>query len=347
MKSKLVLTLCASAALVCALAAGSINPALAAAPSSKQQDDKAKDKDKPAPISEGEQQALNKINTATTAADKLKAANEYAKKYNKSTKRMDVAKHVAFEIGKTTDHAQRLTLAADYNKTFNQPAEADLIKPALIESYFNTNKFDEALTESQKYLEKNPNDVFVHTQIAWAAATQAQKQAATPKLMQAGTQSAAKSVELMEQDKMPEGVDAEYWKNYRNAWLPRLYQAHGVMLMAGNDKAKAREMLEKAAGIDQYDPPTLMMLVNLSNEEYQELAKQYQTNKKSDLLNQAVAKMDETIDWMARAVAATEGNAQYQQLNSQLRDNLKQYYEFRHEGKLDGMKELIEKYKKK
>lgn len=343
MNRKLVLTLCVSIALVCAVESFHIAPV--AAHIITQQDNKAKEN---APkISEAEQQALTKIKTASSAADKLKAANEYVKKYAKSPKRTEVANHVAFEIGKVPDHAQRLTLAAEYAKTFNQPAEADLLKPALIESYFGTNKFDEALTESAKYLEKNPNDIFVHTQVAWAAAMQAQKQTATPKLMQAGTQSAAKAVALMEQDQKPEQVDAEYWQNYRNAWLPRLYQAHGVMLMVGNDKVKAREMLEKAAGIDAYDPPTLMMLVNLSNEEYQELAKRYQTDRKSDLLNQALAKLDETMDWMARAISATEGNAQYQQLNQQLRDNLKQYYEFRHEGKTEGMNALIEKYKKK
>ena len=47
------------------------------------------------------------------------------------------------------------------------------------------------------------------------------------------------------------------------------------------------------------------------------------------------------------AVAATEGNAQYQNVNVQLMDNLKSYYEFRHDGKSDGLKELIAKYKKK
>ena len=57
--------------------------------------------------------------------------------------------------------------------------------------------------------------------------------------------------------------------------------------------------------------------------------------------------MDEAIDWMARAVGATEGIAQMQQVNQQLRENLQAYYGFRHDGKTDGMAGLIEKYKKK
>jgi len=57
--------------------------------------------------------------------------------------------------------------------------------------------------------------------------------------------------------------------------------------------------------------------------------------------------MDEAIDWMARAIAVTEGQAQYQTVTDQLKENLKQYYGFRHDGKTDGMNELIQKYKKK
>jgi hypothetical protein len=64
------------------------------------------------------------------------------------------------------------------------------------------------------------------------------------------------------------------------------------------------------------------------------------------LLNEALQKMDELIEWLARAAAATEGNAQYQPVNAQVMDQLKEYYSFRHEGKTDGLTGLILKYKK-
>ena len=57
--------------------------------------------------------------------------------------------------------------------------------------------------------------------------------------------------------------------------------------------------------------------------------------------------MDEVIDYLARGVAACEGNAQLKPTQDELMENLKQYYSFRHEGKTDGLQGLIEKYKKK
>jgi hypothetical protein len=89
------------------------------------------------------------------------------------------------------------------------------------------------------------------------------------------------------------------------------------------------------------------LLVNLSNDEYQTIAQKYQTEKKPELMDKALEKMDEVIDWLARGVAACEGNAQLKATQDQLMDNLKQYYSFRFNGKLDGLQSMVEKYKKK
>jgi hypothetical protein len=297
-------------------------------------------------VSDGERKALEKINTSSGAEAKLKAAGEFVKKFPKSSMRTRVAGYLADEIYAIKDNAQKIALSQNFASTFNQPNEIDLIKSALIEGYLNTEKFDEALGESAKYLEKNPDDVFILTQIAWAGATQVQKQTAKPQLLKAAVESADRAVGLMEADKKPEKLSAENWNSYRNSWLPRLYQAQGVMLYFSNNKAGAREKLEKAAGFDPYDINTLMLLIDISNGEYQDLAKRYQTEKKSQILDQAIAKMDEVIDWLARGVAASEGVAQYQPTNQQLAENLKAYYSFRHDGKTDGMAELVKKYKK-
>ncbi|MBO0797243.1 MAG: hypothetical protein J2P31_00315 [Blastocatellia bacterium] len=326
--------------VVCALA---ISLASLTRASSVLQDQK---KDQMPQVSEDEQKALAKINAASGADAKLKAAADYLKKYSKSQMRPRVAGVIADEIGAVKDNSQKIALAQSFESTFNQPNEADLIKPALVEAYLNSGKIDEALKESSKYLEKNPDDVIMLTQLAMAGMNQAQKQAASPKLLQESSNAAAKAAELMETDKKPERMSADAWNTYRNTWLPRIYQAQGIILFFSNDKAKSREQLEKAVGIDPYEPNTLLLLVNVTNEEYQDLAKKYQAEKNPDILNQALSKLDETINYMARAVAATDGNAQFQDVNKQLKENLKQYYEFRHDGKTDGMEELIKKNKK-
>ena len=212
-------------------------------------------------------------------------------------------------------------------------------------------KFEEELNEGRKDIARKPDDVIVLTQVAWAGANQARaqfqpNQPPPTAMVQKATAAGAKAVELLEADKKPEGMDAAFWGNFRNSWLPRLYQAQGVILYVNNDRTGAKDKLEKAAGLDPYDPPTLLMLSDILNSEYTKLGEQYQAERKQSLLNEALQKMDELIDWLARAAAATEGNAQYEKLNKDIIDQLKNYYTYRHEGKTDGLAELIKKYKK-
>ncbi len=346
MKSKLAPGLRTLVMFVCAMAVFSVTFA-----SNPTVQDKQQSKDKAPQISEGEQQAINKISAASGVAEKLKASADYLKKYSKSSQRPRIAGYVADEIGKVTDSAQRISLIESYTKTFNQPDEADLVKPNLIDSYLNASKFDEAFNEAGKYLEKHPDDVLVLTQLAWAGANQAQKQVQSGQpvnqaMLQKASQAGAKAVELLEADKKPEKMDPTFWNNYRNSWLPRLYQAQGVILYASNDRTAAKEKLEKAVGLDPYDAPTLMLISAIVTDEYQQIAQKYQTEKKQSQLDQAMQRMDELIDYLARTAAATEGNAQYKTVNEQIMGNLKDYYSFRHQGKTDGMKELVQKYKK-
>ena len=304
-------------------------------------------KDQGPALSGDERAALEKLVKAQGLEAKTKAAAEYAKKFPKGVKRAEVAGTIANEIYKIQDNNLKIKAAEEYSKMFNQPGEPDLVRPSLIEAYFATNKFDQALDESAKYLEKNPEDVTIHVQITWAGATQTQKQAASPKLMKAAVDSAAKGAELMEADKKPGWMADDKWKDYKNSWLWRLYAARAVVLNQNGQKAEAKESAEKAIGLESNDLGTLLLLVNLSNDEYQTIAQKYQTEKKPELMDKALEKMDEVIDWLARGVAACEGNAQLKATQDQLMDNLKQYYSFRFNGKLDGLQSMVEKYKKK
>jgi tetratricopeptide (TPR) repeat protein len=343
MKSGLAPKLRASAMIVCA--------SLVCFTAFAAVQDKQQSKDDAPKVSGDEQKAIEKIKAASGVAEKLKASAEYLKKNGKSQMRPRVAAYVSEEIAKVTDHSQRVGFVENFTKTFNLPEEADLIKPTLIESLIGSNKFEEAFNEGSKYVERKPDDVIVLTMLASAGANQAQKQFQSGQppsaaMVQKASEVGAKAVELLEGDKKPEKMDAAYWNNFRNTWLPRLYQAQGVILYAGNDKPAAKEKFEKAAGLDPYDPTTLLMIGDILNDEYTKLGQRYQAEKKQSLLNEALQKMDELIEWLARAAAATQGNAQYQALNGQVMQQLKEYYSYRHEGKTDGLNEMIQKFKK-
>jgi hypothetical protein len=115
------------------------------------------------------------------------------------------------------------------------------------------------------------------------------------------------------------------------------------------DKAGAREHLEKAASLNSTDPVTYMLLGSMIDEEYQALAKQYQSitggPAKEDTYKKAMAKMDEVIEQFAHSVALAEGQEQFKQLHDQILQSLELYYKSR-KGSTAGMRELIDKYKK-
>ena len=297
-------------------------------------------------VSDAERKAIEKINNGANPEAKMKAAGDFMKKHSKSSLRPRVATYVAEEITRVTNKQQRASLVQNYLSMFNLPEEGDQVRPQLIEDLLEAGKFDQALGEATQYLSRNPDDVTVHISVAWAGANQIQKQSASPKLVEAANLSSAKAVEMMEADQRPARFTPEGWTAYRDSWLYRLYQARGLMLYSANDKAQAKENLEKSAGLEPYDPSTLMMLVNITNEEYQTLAQQYQTQKKEEILTKALERMDEVIEWLARAVAATAGKEEMKQANQSFRETLEAYYSFRHEGKTDGLQALIDKFRK-
>jgi tetratricopeptide (TPR) repeat protein len=301
-------------------------------------------------ISDNERKAIDKINTAPDLNAKMAAAGEFLKKFDKSPMRTRVASYLAGEIMKAPDNQQRLQAAQTFTTTFNKPEETDLIKPTVIDTYVKLNKYDEAYQEAAKYLPGHPDDVTLQTQLAIIGADLAQRQS-NPKFVQVSQEYGKKAIELMEADKRPATLDAAAWTEYRTQWLPRLYQSQGVLSYMTNNKAAAKENFEKSVGLNDRDPVTLMMVGTIVDDEYQELAKRYNAEKagpgKDAILKQAFGKMDEVIDWFARAVAAAEGKPEYAPLQKQLMDNLDAYYKSRNNGSTQGLKELIEKYKKK
>lgn len=299
-------------------------------------------------ISEDEQKALKKVQDAAGLQAKLAASTEYLKKYAKSTQRQRLATYMASEVAAIQDDQQRLQGAKSFTSTFNTPEEADLVKPTVIDTHIKMEKFDEAFQEAASYLQRQPDDVIVQTQLAIIGADQAQRQNA--KFVQASDAYGKKAIQLMESDRKPERMSAEDWNAYRNQWLPRLYQSQGVISYMTGNKAGAKELFEKAVGLNDRDPVALMMVGMLADDEYQDIAKRYNIEKpgpgKDALLKEAYAKMDQVIDWFARSVAAADGKPEYAQMQQQLMQNLQSYYTSRHNGSTQGLKELIEKYKK-
>jgi hypothetical protein len=279
---------------------------------------------------------------------KLKTAGEFVKKYPKSSIRPQLVGLLGNEITKLQDPAQQITHLEAMALLFDQPAEAEIIYPSLIDAYIKAQRFDEAFATSAKLLEKVPGDVTAMTQMALIGTEQLKK--GNNKYVQQSQQYGVKAVALIEEDKKPANMDAGRWSEYKTRWLPGLYQSLGIMAFLSQDKASAKEHLEKSAALNSPDPVTYMLIGSIIDEEYQELAKKYQGMAggplKEETYKQVLAKMDLVIEQFAHAVALAEGQEQYQKLHEQILGSLEQYYKYRHKGSTEGMRALIDKYKK-
>jgi hypothetical protein len=345
----LITTMLTACALVMIMAAG---PSALAAPAhfsaSYAAQDKDKNKDQKPQISEGEQKALAKIETAPDAAGKIQAITEFANKYPKSTQRAKVISYALGEINKIPDSAQKIVMLEKMLTVFKEPTDADIINPFLIDAYVKAEKIDDAFRVASTAISRNPNDVAAMTQMTMVGVEQAKRQ--NPKYAQQSMQYGAKAIELIEAGKRPDQIDEAAWSEYQTKWLPQLYQSLGMLAMMTSNKEEAKTRLEKAASLNAADPFTYVLLGSLVEEDYRKFAEQHKAQSpgplKDELLNQAHGKMDQVIDLYAHAVALSEGKPEYQKLHDQILEALETYYKYRHAGSNNGLRQLIDKYKK-
>jgi hypothetical protein len=312
--------------------------------------EKPQEKAKTPQPSEGEAKAAAKVEAAPDPAAKIQAASEFVKKYPKSTLRPKVAGYVATQINAVTDPAQKVTLLENLQTVLKEPTDADVINPLLIDAYMKSQppRLEDALRVASSVVARNPEDLTSLTQIAVVGTEQAKKGDA--KYIPQAKQAAQKAIGIIESGKKPENFDDARWSEYQTKWLPVLHQALGLMDILAGNKTEARTHLDKAAELNSSDPFTFVLLGTLANDEYQKVAEQHKTQSagpmKDELLKQAHGKMDQVIDFYARAVAVAAGKPDYQKLHDQVLSDLQTYWKYRHAGSLDGLQQTIDKYKR-
>lgn len=298
-------------------------------------------------VSPDEAKAVKKIEEAKTLDEKIKLMSEFIKKYPQSPARNQAAEYLAEQIAQTNNDAQIVTGGETYLTIFTEPAEADFILPNLVYSHIALKRPKDAFAAAEKYLARHPEEVTIRLQLAIEGSNLLRT--GTKDFAQISRNYASRAVELIEADKKPANLDDAKWKEYQTKWLPQLYQAIGVIDFMSGDKAKARASLEKATRLDSSDVNNWILLATMTDDEYQELAKKFNVTspgaERDAVLKQANEKMDQVIEMFARIVALTDGKPESKALNEQVRQNLEQYYKYRQKG-LDGLNELINKYKK-
>lgn len=298
-------------------------------------------------LSPEERALVGNIMSATDPAAKMKAVAELIKKYPKTEIRARVARAAADQIAQVKDANQKLTFAQQYQTIFNQPAEEEMIFPILIEAYADANQPDEAFTKGADFLSRHPDSLPVLVDLLSLGTNQVKKQ--NGKFVAQSIQYGTHAAELFEADKKPDGYDDAHWKGYKTSTLPAVYQSLGLLYYASGKRAEAKAGYTKASLLTPSDPFNFVMLAGLSNQEYQDAAKHYQTMAagpaRDDELKKTQTLLDQVIDAYAHAIAVSEGNAALQQVRQQYLSDFETYYKYRHKGSTEGMQQLIDKYK--
>ncbi len=299
--------------------------------------------------SKGEAELGEKINKAPDAAAKLQLSEEFVKKYPKSSYRQQLSDYVAGEVNLVTDPAQKITLVERYVSVFNAPAESERMTPVLVDLYITSKRLDDAYRVAGPWLTKDPSEVRTRTRLALIGIGEAQKQ--NPKFVPQSVEYARQAVALMEAAAKPAAeTDEARWQEFKSQWLPQLHQALGIVAWSANNAADARAHFEKAIALNIADPTTFVLAADLHDREYMAMAEKYKAMspgaEQDAQLKRAVEKLDEAIDYYARAAALSEGKPEYQQLRAQIMEPLTAYYKYRHNGSTDGLQQLIDKHKK-
>jgi type III secretion system FlhB-like substrate exporter len=309
------------------------------------QDDKAKQE---APkVSGGERDAAQKIEKAKGTEAKLQQAVAFVKKYPESPLRRRIAEALAQEIAATTDQQAKGSLAQTFLEIFNKPEEAPLVTATLLNSYINTGQTQDAMTLGAKWLAEHPDDITVMQNLTILASAQAIK--GNNAFVAQGRDYGAKAIALLEADKMPAGFDAAKWPDFKKQALVSLYRETGVIALKSGDNAAALPLLEKAIALGTNDAAVYFIVSDLHNDIYEDAAKSAIVASAADkpaATQKAEAALDRVIESYARAIAFTDGKADFAQANAAFRERMTPYYKYRHKNSTDGMQQLIDKYKK-
>jgi hypothetical protein len=304
------------------------------------------DKNAKLTVPAAEAKTAKAIETAPDINAKMVAAEEFVKKYPASKARPQIAKYLSNEILGVKDATQKLATGQKFAALFNDPSETKLVQPALIDAFVQLARYDEAYEAASSFLANDADDVQVRVLLALTGADLAKAQ--NVKHIKVSSEYGAKSIELIEADKKPEGMDSESWVKEK-AMLPVLYQQMAIVWLLQQNSTSAQSYLEKSVSLKPTDPFNYALLGSITNTEYQSMAQTVQGlpdgKSKDELMQKANALLDKVIEQYAHAVALATGKPQFQPLRDQVMQDLTTYYKYRHQNSVEGLEKYIDTYK--
>jgi tetratricopeptide (TPR) repeat protein len=293
-----------------------------------------------------EKEALTAVNLATNPTTKLAAAEDFIARFPSSTSRVKIAGLVADEITKVRNGAVAVTLIERAQTIFTAKEEWELFKPIALQAFVKGERTDKAFALAREMLTANPDDVPLLTLMTSAGAEAARKR--NRQYVDESLQYGLRAIALIEADKPPPNVDAATWSEHKKN-LGTLYQQTAILYLAQSNTTEAKARLTRASTLQPNDPASFALLGRVLNAEYLEQMEAYESMPagpaKQETLKRLDTLLDTIIDSYARAAGLATGRAEYQTLLQQVIPDLTNYYKYRHNQSIKGLRQLIDKYR--
>lgn len=283
-----------------------------------------------------EAQALSAVELATNPSTKLAAAEDFINRFPKSNSRIKAAELVAAEIMKVQNGVVAITLVERAQSIFTTDEEREIFKPVALGAYATGNRPKDAFKLAAELLAKNPEDLYVLTQMTRAGAEEVRKR--NREHADAALQYGLKAIALIEAEPKP------------NADVGDLYQQTAILYLGIGNTEEAKARFTKATTLRPDDPSNYALLGRVLHADYVKQMEAYNAlpegKQKQEMLKKLDGLLDPIIEAYARAAGLAMGRQEYQPLMQQVIPDLTTYYKYRNNHSTKGLQQLINKYRR-
>lgn len=310
----------------------------------------AQQKAPPEPLSRAEEnRRTTDIIRVPTATQKLQLLTEFLVQDPNASTRSRLLLHVGIMISREPDTAKRVTLAEKFLALSTSAEERSAALAVLADAYLVAQRTDDAFRIVAQIPSTSTPDVRLLVRLVNAGADQARLRNLQHLNESLGFGNLATSA--IDAGLRPGGMNAATWAKYKTKELPAFYQSLAVLSMHAGRPADATAQLQKSAALAPTDAGNYVLLGAAANAEYAAVTQQQAQAADSSARNALVLRVfelqNQVIDAYARALALAAGTAQEPAIRAQVGGELERHYKLLHNGSLDGLQALIDKYKKR
>ncbi len=299
-------------------------------------------------MSADETRQANGVAAVSSATQKVHLLTVFLAAHPQSPVRGRLLTHVGVAIGREPDSAVRVALAEKFSELMSTDSERVVAAEILAEAYLKANRTEDAFQSIAVLPSAEAIDLRLLTRLVFAGAEESRQR--NLKHLFVSQKYGDIALRAIDADLRPFEMNAARWADYKSKTLPSLHQSLGLLALHAGSPDEGLKHLRKAVELAPEDPQSHVFLGAAMNEEYITASQQLKQMKpgpaRDTLAKKVLEQMNQVVDAYAHGLALATGSAQEPTVRAQVWPDLESYYKFLHNGSLDGLQALIDKYKK-